>query len=104
MTESNTQVLDLAERVDGLRDELEQLAAQAKSLTEARAADQGASTDSEPKAEHSAVPLEGRSSCLQPSTDGVSAERVISLDSIQKVVSDSMCSTEASLSKLCSDS
>ena len=104
MTEIDMQVLDLAKRVDGLINELEQLAAQAGSLTEARAADLAACTGSEPDVEHSTVPPEGRSSCLWPSTDGVSAERVISLSLIQKVVSNSTGSIEASLSMLCSDS
>ena len=52
--------MDLAKRINGLRDELQQLAAQAGSLAAARAVDQAACTASEPDAEHSTVLLEGR--------------------------------------------
>ena len=97
MNEFYTQVLDLAERIDGLRDELEQLAAQVKSLSAAREADQAACAGSEPKAEHSTVSLEGKSSRPQASNDGAREGRVIALILIQQVVSHSIRSAKASV-------
>ena len=87
MTEFSAQVLALAERIDGLRAELQQLAAQAESLTAARAADQAACTLPEPHAQRSTASPESRSHCPPGNNDNVSAERVISLILIQQAVS-----------------